>query len=46
MRSPFRETRSQLETFFRILSFLTLGLMLLLVSFLYNRFAEALRKWI
>lgn len=36
----------QLDTVYRILSFLTLGIVLLLVSFLYNRFAEALRRWI
>lgn len=35
-----------LETFYRILSFLVLGGVLLALGFLYNRFAEAIRKWI
>jgi uncharacterized membrane protein len=36
----------QLETIFRILSFLVLGLVLLALGFLYNRHAETLRKWL
>jgi len=36
----------QLETLYRILSFLVLGGVLLALGFLYNRFAEALRKWL
>jgi hypothetical protein len=36
----------QLDTLFRILSFLVLGIVLLVLGFLYNRFADALRKWL
>lgn len=36
----------KLETIFRILSFLTLGAVLLLLGFVYNRFADAIRKWL
>ncbi len=35
----------QLETIYRILSFLVLGGILVAIGFLYNRFADALRKW-
>ncbi len=35
----------QLETIYRILSFLVLGVILVAIGFLYNRFADALRKW-
>ena len=34
----------QLDTIYRILSFLILGVLLLAAGFLYNRFAEALRR--
>lgn len=36
----------QLETIFRILSFLVLGMVLVALGFFYNRFAEQLRKWL
>ncbi len=36
----------QLETLPRILSFLVLGAVLLALGFLYNRFAEAIRRWL
>ncbi len=36
----------QLETIYRILSFLVLGVVLLALGFLYNRFAETLRRWL
>ncbi len=36
----------QLDTIYRILSFLVLGIVLLALGFLYNRFAELLKKWI
>lgn len=36
----------QLETIYRILSFLVLGIVLLALGFLYNRFADFIRKWI
>jgi uncharacterized membrane protein len=36
----------QLDTIYRILSFLVLGVVLLALGFLYNRFADLLRKWI
>ncbi|HEY8899042.1 MAG TPA: DUF2339 domain-containing protein [Chthoniobacterales bacterium] len=36
----------QLATLYRILSFLVLGGVLLALGFLYNRFAETLRKWL
>jgi uncharacterized membrane protein len=36
----------QLDTLFRILSFLVLGGVLLLLGFLYNRFAEQIRRWL
>ncbi|MEO6055126.1 MAG: DUF2339 domain-containing protein [Chthoniobacterales bacterium] len=36
----------QLETLYRILSFLVLGAVLLALGFLYNRFADMIRKWI
>ena len=36
----------QLETIYRILSFLALGIMLLMLGFLYNRFSDWIRKWI
>ncbi len=35
----------QLQTIYRILSFLVLGVILVVIGFLYNRFADALRKW-
>lgn len=35
-----------LETILRIVSFLVLGVVLLVLSFLYNKHAEALRKWL
>lgn len=35
----------QLDTIFRILSFLVLGAVLLVLGFLYNRLAELIRKW-
>jgi len=34
------------DTLPRIVSFLVLGVVLLLLSFVYNRFAEALRRWL
>jgi hypothetical protein len=36
----------RLETLYRILSFLVLGGVLLLLGFVYNRFAESIRKWL
>jgi hypothetical protein len=36
----------QLETIWRILSFLVLGAVLLVLGFLYNRHADTLRRWI
>jgi hypothetical protein len=36
----------QLETLHRILSFLVLGGVLLALGFLYNRYADALRRWL
>ena len=36
----------ELETIYRILSFLILGIVLLALGFLYNHFATALRKWL
>ncbi len=36
----------QLDTLYRILSFLVLGVVLLALGFLYNRFADLVRKWI
>lgn len=35
-----------LETIYRILSFLTLGVVLLALGYLYNRYAERIRKWL
>ncbi len=36
----------KLETLFRILSFLVLGAVLLLLGFIYNRFADTIRRWL
>ena len=36
----------KLETIYRVLSFLVLGAVLLLLSFVYNRFAEQIRRWL
>ena len=36
----------KLETIFRIVSFLILGAVLLFLGFVYNRFAETIRKWL
>jgi hypothetical protein len=36
----------QLETIYRILSFLVLGAVLLVLGFAYNRLAESLRRWL
>jgi uncharacterized membrane protein len=36
----------QLETIYRILSFLTLGVVLLALGYLYNRFSDRIRKWL
>jgi uncharacterized membrane protein len=36
----------QLETIYRVLSFLVLGAVLLLLSFVYNRLAETFRRWL
>ena len=36
----------QLETLHRILSFLVLGAVLLTLAFLYNRYADTLRRWL
>ena len=36
----------QLETLYRILSFLVLGAVLLLLGYLYNRFADSIRRWL
>jgi uncharacterized membrane protein len=36
----------QLETIYRILSFLVLGAVLLLLGYLYNRFADRIREWL
>lgn len=36
----------RLETLYRILSFLVLGAVLLLLGFVYNRYAEKIRRWL
>ncbi len=36
----------RLETIYRIISFLVLGIVLLALGFVYNRYAETIRKWI
>jgi hypothetical protein len=36
----------RLETLYRILSFLVLGAVLLLLGFVYNKYAEQIRKWL
>ncbi len=36
----------QLETLYRILSFLVLGAVLLVLGYLYNRFADSIRRWL
>jgi len=36
----------QLETLFRIVSFLVLGVVLLALGFLYNRFSDQLKRWL
>ena len=36
----------RLETIYRILSFLGLGIVLLALGFVYNRYAEKIRKWL
>jgi uncharacterized membrane protein len=36
----------QFETIYRIVSFLVLGAVLLVLGFVYNRFAEPIRKWL
>ena len=36
----------QLETLYRILSFLVLGAVLLLLGYFYNRFADSIRRWL
>ena len=36
----------KLETIFRIVSFLILGAVLLLLGFVYNRYAETIRRWL
>ena len=37
---------SQLDTMYRSISFVVLGLLILALGFLYNRFAHVVRKWI
>jgi uncharacterized membrane protein len=36
----------RLETLYRIVSFLILGVVLLVLGYLYNRFAESIRRWL
>jgi uncharacterized membrane protein len=36
----------KLETLYRILSFMALGVVLLVLGFLYNKFQETIRKWL
>jgi hypothetical protein len=36
----------RLETLYRILSFLVLGVVLLLLGFIYNRYADRIRQWL
>jgi uncharacterized membrane protein len=36
----------KLETIYRVLSFLVLGAVLLVLSYVYNRFAEQIRRWL
>ena len=36
----------KLETLYRIVSFLVLGAVLLLLGFIYNRFADTIRRWL
>jgi len=35
----------RLDTLYRIVSFLVLGVVLLILSFVYSRFAETFRRW-
>ena len=36
----------RLETIYRILSFMALGIVLLVLGFVYNRFQEKIRQWL
>jgi uncharacterized membrane protein len=36
----------ELETIYRIISFLALGVVLLALGYLYNRFSEQIRRWL
>lgn len=34
------------ETIFRVLTFMTLGVALLVIGFVYNKYQETIRKWL
>ena len=36
----------KLETIYRILSFMVLGIVLLALGFVYNRYADRIRQWL
>ncbi|MBC8001496.1 MAG: DUF2339 domain-containing protein [Opitutaceae bacterium] len=36
----------KLETFYRVLSFMALGLVLVALGFIYNKYQEKLREWL
>jgi uncharacterized membrane protein len=36
----------KLETLYRILSFMALGVVLLVLGFIYNRYQEKIREWL
>ena len=36
----------KLETFYRILSFMALGIVLLVLGFIYNKYQEKIREWL
>ena len=36
----------KLETVYRILSFLALGIVLLVLGFIYNKYQEKIREWL
>ena len=36
----------KLETLYRVLSFMALGVVLLVLGFIYNKYAEKIRQWL
>jgi hypothetical protein len=36
----------ELETIYRVLTFIALGVALLVVGFIYNKFPDTIRKWL